>query len=193
MKKAFLIGTAVVALGVAGVALAHGGGWKGHQGRHGGYHQGHHGEHGFKGRRGRGGERAERRLDKRFTELDADKDGLVTGEEIEAAHAERFKKMDGDGDGSVDARELVEYHMLRRAERRIARMDKNNDGVLQADEMPQRRGMMRFDLDNNGSVSRAEIELGRRGKGGGRHWRRGPDRGDGPRGEDDAAPKAPTE
>ena len=186
MKKILLIGGAVAAL-TAGAALAHGG--KGGFGRHhGGYHHGHHGDYGHrKGRHHRRGER----IEKRFGELDADGDGLVTKAEMDAAKANRFKAMDSNGDGAVDARELVEYRMLRRAERRIARLDKNEDGKLQADELPDRKSLTRFDLNNDGAVSRAEIDLAMKYRGG-RHGRDGKP-GDRKGGDDAPAPKKPKE
>ena len=181
MRKAILIGAAIAAVG-AGVALAQGP-WKGHGGYgygprgHDGYYEA--GPRGGWGRGGRHGRRGER-IERRFEQLDADKDGLVSAEEIAAARAARFKEMDANGDGAVDAREMVDFRMMRRAKRRIERLDQNGDGVLQQDELPARRAFTRFDLNGDGAVSKAEARLaaehmgprGRRGR-----WGRGWDRG----------------
>lgn len=180
MKKALLIGAAVVAIG-AGAALAHGP-WRGHHGHGHGYYGGHHGGYEARGhRRGKAG----RMLEQRFDQFDADGDGLVTREELAAARSERFSAMDADGDGAVTAEELVQFRMLRRAQRRIERMDQNGDGVLQETELRMGARMFdRFDLNADGAVSRAEIDIardamrGKRGWGrrdGERRWGRGPE------------------
>lgn len=199
MKKALLVSTAVLLIG-AGAAMAHGPWSKGGHfgGRHGGgYHHGMSG-HEFGGPRRRGDHKMKRGrrgagVEKQFEALDADSNGEVTAEEIAAAKAERFAAMDTNGDGSVDAREMVEYRMLQRAERRIKRLDKNEDGVMQADELPDRnQRLTRFDLDNNGTITRAELDLVAKhmGSRGGRRWRDRDDRR-GPGGEAPAeAPEA---
>ena len=84
-----------------------------------------------------------RRLE-RLREADADGDGTLTVEEItammEQRRAERreariLRRFDIDGDGTI----TLEEQELQQ-EKRFALLDRDNDGVLQADEMP-RRGM----------------------------------------------------
>ncbi|MCI4663199.1 MAG: EF-hand domain-containing protein [Neomegalonema sp.] len=198
MKKWLIATTASIALvGVAaGVAIAQGG-WRDH-GRHHGYHHeyGRHGEHGARrwGRhggkwRGRHGMRRGARLGMLFDELDADGDGKLTKEEIGNAKARRFSLMDANKDGAVDAEEIMAYRMKRRAQMMVKRLDKNGDGKLSADEIPFRAPRLeRFDLDENGVITKTEIEQARKGRGWRRSWRR--PRPDAPA-KDGPAPKAP--
>lgn len=114
-----------------------------------------------------------------FNEVDADKDGSVTTAEIEGFKANRFAAMDANSDGQVDAQELVNFRMLQRAKRQIARMDKNDDGVLSLEELPDRTPpFARFDLDENGVVTQAELDIASKAMG---RRMRGGDRPDGER------------
>lgn len=98
-----------------------------------------------------------------FAQLDTDGDGVVSVAELEAKRAERLAGVDADGDGIVSAEELARAHQIRRAERMIARMDKNGDGLLQLDEL-QGRGPDPAKLDANGDgvVSEEEFRDGMR-------------------------------
>jgi Ca2+-binding EF-hand superfamily protein len=115
-------------------------------------------------------------------EADANKDGVITLEEGIAAAERRFAAMDRNKDGAVDKadlealrKETVDYRVRRfvhhfggdkenrvtreqfaqKAAERFARMDFNNSGFIEPDEMP---GF---------------------GRGPGRHWRRGAGPGEG--------------
>lgn len=134
--------------------------------------------------RGFGGERAALPA---FGDLDANSDGAVTPEEMQAAmqaRAEaRFAQADADGDGALSAEEIIALaeadrgaRMAERIEARIARADANDDGLLQPEEMgrqegrPRGEGRMfeRFDANDDGSLSAEEFEefqsrLGERG------------------------------
>jgi len=103
-----------------------------------------------------------------FSTLDADGNGEVTMEEMQASAQGRFEQADTDGDGFLSQAELEAHSKARaadRAERMISRMDKNDDGKLSPDEMTHRRNPERFfkrmDKDNNGSISEAEFEEAR--------------------------------
>lgn len=185
MKRIFWAAgaVAVLGLGAAAVAMAHPhhGGWRG---GHGGYERGDHMRGHMRGQmrgEGRGG-RMRAEIDRLFEEADADGDGAISLEELAADRAARFEAMDADASGGVDAEELVAYRQRQRAERRIRRLDLNEDGVLSIDELPDfSRRFERFDLDENGSVTRTEIEAAvRSGRGFGR---RGEGRRRGPRDE----------
>lgn len=170
--------TAIVAAGAVAVADQHRGGerhgWGRHHAEHGRY-DGPRGE-----MRGRWGRYRSETMMAMFEQADADGDGGLSAAEIEAARAARFAEMDADGSGGVDAAELAMWRIKQRAEREIKRRDANSDGVLQLDELPNRGArLMRFDLDENGVVTKTELQLAQ-GRRGGREmergWRRGRDR-----------------
>jgi len=115
-----------------------------------------------------------------FATLDINEDGGITQEELQARGQARFDDVDADGDGALSVEELVAQAQTRaqeRAEQMIARLDANEDGVLQADEMQERGGdrmarmFERLDADEDGAISEAEFEeakkrmRGRRGDG----------------------------
>ncbi len=133
-----------------------------------------------------------------FDEADADGDGAVTREELQALRAARAAALDTDGNGTLSAAELVAFMSAeeqRRIERRVAammeRFDADGDGELGAAELAAGHGMGmgmagqmfdRADADGDGTVTRAEFEAfaaeraehrGGRGGAGGRHGGRG--------------------
>ncbi|MDX8477034.1 acid-shock protein [Mesorhizobium sp. VK24D] len=85
-------------------------------------------------------EKFEARREKAFMRADTDGDGKVSLAEWTAFQAQRkakgdpaksFARMDANKDGFVDKSELDAF-----LAKRFARLDKNNDGVLSADERP---------------------------------------------------------
>lgn len=120
-----------------------------------------------------------------FAQVDADGDGKITQAEIDAHAAARFAQSDTDGNGSLSVEELIarmqtrqDERLQRGAERMIERMDKNDDGVLSADEMAPRdnsRMFARLDANDDGAISQDEMEKAKdrfekkRGKWGKRH------------------------
>ncbi|MEM9782091.1 MAG: EF-hand domain-containing protein [Pseudomonadota bacterium] len=99
-----------------------------------------------------------RRMTRLFEQADADRDGRLTQEEIDLHEAARFAQIDTDGDGMVDADEMADLALQRRTQRRIARLDLNEDGALQPNEIEGREMRIgRFDLDGDGSVTRTEM------------------------------------
>lgn len=121
-----------------------------------------------------------------FATLDANGDGVITQEELQAHAAARFASVDTNGDGGLSAEELIAAAGERaadRTERMIARADENGDGLIQQDEMRPRGGdrlarmFARVDADEDGTISedeftaaqerRAERGEGRRHEGGG--------------------------
>lgn len=130
-----------------------------------------------------------------FAKLDTNGDGQVTIADFEAHRAARFAEADTDGDGVLSEAELL-AQVEARAENRAAgmvakmleRMDANEDGVLQQDELQEARGngmTRRFenlDADENGAISEEEFEAAsheRGERGGRRHGDKG--RGNGQR------------
>lgn len=106
-----------------------------------------------------------------FEELDADKDGTVTQDEMLAHAKGRFDAVDTDGNGQITLEEMQAQARQRAdamAAQMLKRMDQNGDGVLSFDEMPgQRREsrmermFSRFDADGDGSVSQDEFDTAR--------------------------------
>ncbi|QOL80797.1 EF-hand domain-containing protein [Pseudooceanicola spongiae] len=109
-----------------------------------------------------------------FSTIDANGDGQISQDELDLIATQRFAAIDTDGNGTVSTEEMV-AHMkameeqrradreTRMAEKMIARMDLNDDGVLSADEMkpgavrPPKTMLERLDTDGNGTISQEEF------------------------------------
>ena len=108
-----------------------------------------------------------------FTTLDADANGMISTQELDAAQAARFATADANTDGGLSAAEIVAQIEARRAEmlaaraqRMIEERDANADGLLQATEL-QDAGAPRaavifamLDTNEDGSVDQAEFDAG---------------------------------
>lgn len=139
-----------------------------------------------------------------FADLDTDKDGKITKEELEARRLDRIKSMDPDGDGFITLDEMKtragEEARLRAeamAERMFTALDADKDGKVSAAEalagrMAGPQGMERFfnrvDADDDGAISQEEFDRAAermqkmRGEGHGK-GPRGEGHGKGPHGE----------
>jgi len=125
-----------------------------------------------------------------FEDLDANGDGQITPDELEARHAARAAALDADGDGYLTEDEMVafqlaeaEAHIRARVAERFAAADTDGDGKIGVAELEgERRGEMaqrlfdRADANGDGAVSKAEFEAAmarlaqwREGRGHGRH------------------------
>lgn len=114
-----------------------------------------------------------------FAELDADSNGTLTLEEMQAAGSNRFETADTDGNGSLSRDELLvqgEARAEQRVDRLLERADADGDGELTQAEMEEardgrrgegRRGgrgpnaehlFERMDADSDGSVTQAEFD-----------------------------------
>ncbi len=168
MKKIFAGTVAVVAIAAAVplVASAHGDGDRGERG----YKGGHHGErHGMRGhhRDGPAGRGGKVRMIEMIEIYDADGDGSVSQVEIDAWRADRLGQFDANGDGQLS---LDEYQALwldamrermvdrfqshdddgnglvtveefgERTARIVTMRDRNDDGVLNMDDLRRERG-----------------------------------------------------
>ncbi|WP_245189198.1 EF-hand domain-containing protein [Mameliella alba] len=142
----WITGAMVVAMGTAGVASAKGM------------------EFGAHGPRGAF-------MQEMFAEIDADGNGKVTKEEIEAFKTARFEATDTDGDGKLSREEIAAARDARRVARMqtmVERLDQDGDGLLSADELaagPARRAPQdmfdRLDADDDGALTLEEIEKAR--------------------------------
>lgn len=130
------------------------------------------------------GDRAGSRIERMFTELDANSDGVVTKAEIEAHRQARFTAADTDGDGALSVDEVIAAAQKRMAERtgermreRFAKMDADKDGRLTLEETAGRmsKWLGRVDENADGAIDRAEMmafksKMGQHhGKGGAGH------------------------
>lgn len=103
-----------------------------------------------------------------FAAIDANSDGKVTPEELDAHRAAMFAAADANGDGVLDAAELaarqeaeMKAMIAERTARMIERRDDNGDGSLSADEMGEGPIEGRFamiDTDDDGAISEAEAQ-----------------------------------
>lgn len=103
-----------------------------------------------------------------FDQLDANKDGKLTKEELAANRTAKFTEADTDKDGKLSADEMVAMHEKAAAERKaerakamIARIDSDKDGFVSDAEM-QAMPMMgkmfdRLDENADGAISTEEM------------------------------------
>ncbi len=120
----------------------------------------------------------QQRLEMLMKRMDSDGDGLVSREEAPERLGERFAQLDKNNDGNLDAEELK--RMAGRQGRPGAsgglggpggmertfdpaqlfqRMDKDQNGTLGKDELPERmqQRFAELDLDGNGELDRDEL------------------------------------
>lgn len=67
-------------------------------------------------------------------QADADGDGAISRQELDAVGMKRFRQLDRDGDGLISVQEY-----LGQDDRMFVRLDRNRDGLIQAQELPRRR------------------------------------------------------
>ena len=115
-----------------------------------------------------------------FSEIDTDKNGEITMEEMKAHRAARFEAADANKDGKLSVEEMaarMRENADDHAERMVARLDTDGDGMLGPDEMRRPGGhgrhgdkkgeghekradrfFDRADADGSGGLSLAEVE-----------------------------------
>ncbi|MEM1003834.1 MAG: EF-hand domain-containing protein [Pseudomonadota bacterium] len=104
------------------------------------------------------------RMPASFQELDANNDGQVTQEEIQAHRNQRFSAADTNGDGQLSVEEMqaaAQQSANDRVAKMFERQDANGDGFLSEDELPKPRRadkmFDRIDADNSGGISEQEF------------------------------------
>ena len=109
-------------------------------------------------------------LTEMFDTMDADKDGKLTYAEMEAHRKAEFAAADTNGDGVLSPEELSARALARfqeklgeRTQGMLDTMDNDGNGSLSEAEMgegPGMRNFARIDADNDGFVTRDEIQAG---------------------------------
>lgn len=107
-------------------------------------------------------------LTEMFDTIDADKDGKVTYAEMEANRKAEFAAADTNKDGILSADELsarmlakFQEKLAERTQAMLDNMDNDGDGSLSADEMgegPGMRNFARIDADNDGAITKEEVQ-----------------------------------
>lgn len=104
-------------------------------------------------------------LMEQFDEIDANKDGKVSQDELAAHRAAEFAAADTNGDCALSAEELqakmLAEILARHSARMIENMDDDGNGTLSADEMgegPMAANFARIDTDNDGAISKDEAK-----------------------------------
>ncbi|HRD77638.1 MAG TPA: EF-hand domain-containing protein [Hyphomicrobiaceae bacterium] len=169
MRKAVLVGAAVLVAGVAAVAAQD---HRGRMGRGHGHGMGPMGDMGFgpMGSGPMGGMRGMRGgPGMGLKALDTDKDGAVTLAEFLVPHETRFGEHDTNKDGSIDAAEAgarskasVDYWM----KVVMRRLDADRDGKVTKEEFRKRArdGFAMRDLDGDGQITDADLPPGMKGR-----------------------------
>lgn len=90
---------------------------------------------------------------------DTNGDGVVTVEELQNKSAERFQKADADGNGKLDVEEMQAAMLRERAERRVRALDTDGDGEVSAEEFqaPMRWHLSRMDRNDDGRLEPNEM------------------------------------
>lgn len=109
---------------------------------------------------------------KRFAKLDANGDGVVTLQEMEAGALARFAKADANKDGKVTAEERRAAFEAYKQER-FAKRDTNGNGLLERSEverMPE-KWFSKLDANGDGALSPDELRNRPGKKGRGKHFK----------------------
>lgn len=101
----------------------------------------------------------------RFDEIDADQDGKLTMDELQANRLAKLTAADADGDGALTATEFATLRPEARAgrmARAFSRMDSDGDGKVLLSDLPMGQGggemFTRADTDSDGALSKPEVE-----------------------------------
>lgn len=94
----------------------------------------------------------------RFKAMDANGDGSISKAEFDAYNKTRFTQLDTNKDGFLTADEISAGMGGHGGEGMVKRYDTNNDGKISADEFTagQDKRFDEMDTDHDGSISKAE-------------------------------------
>ncbi len=98
--------------------------------------------------------------------FDIDQDGQITRAEVESRAASKAQEVDADGDGLISLEELQADHARRQLERMQARLDEadsNGDGVVGQDEFSAQIVEHVFARDSNNDDVLNAADRGERG------------------------------
>ncbi len=98
-----------------------------------------------------------------LAKFDRDGNGSVTRDEMRTTAVERFEKMDANKDGRLTLDEIQAAHQARAAAR-FAEKDTNKDGKLSRSEVPKMPDEVFARLDTNKDGSLTPDELAKRGE-----------------------------
>ncbi|MEH6495210.1 MAG: EF-hand domain-containing protein [Pseudomonas marincola] len=112
-------------------------------------------------------------LQEMFEKHDANKDGVMTPDEMPEKWASRFDKLDTDKNGSLTLTEIETSHKMRkekRMEKMMSKFDTDQDGKVSESEVTAfvLEKFKKMDADGDGSLSMDEIKAMRHMKGFGR-------------------------
>ncbi len=104
-----------------------------------------------------------------FAQLDANKDGKITAEELNQQRADRAKSLDADGNGTISLEEYTAFFRAQREAIQTARdtarfkaLDADGNGQLSVAELIVRpmpmRMIERMDANNDGAVTQEEFD-----------------------------------
>lgn len=102
-----------------------------------------------------------------FRRLDVDGNGVITRAEVQAPRISKFTQVDTNNDGKITSAEMIEARNMRLVEETakcvaivINKFDRDQDGALSADELPDVDGNLfdRVDANGNGIVSQEEFD-----------------------------------
>lgn len=96
-------------------------------------------------------------------EIDTDKDGALSADEIKNFHQKRLNEADVNHDGGLDANEFKTMHdqkTIRMHESMFKHMDGDGNGLLSADELGKRyeNKLKTCDTDQDGDLSKSELD-----------------------------------
>jgi Ca2+-binding EF-hand superfamily protein len=106
-----------------------------------------------------------------FAQLDANSDGQVSRDELHAGIQRRFVEIDADKNGKITESEVQQHSAEKMQERQehgaehLKAADKNHDGKWTKDELSRMPDGMfkKLDTNNDGVLTAAELEAGREG------------------------------